>query len=355
MTYILFFAFHYWATGLWLLTKGKSFLTGGIFLVGATLLFVRDSGTDVRNYEAIIRYLWDLGLPDAFRFGIEPGFVLLSMLLGAITRSEVLALRIVGFVFTGILFLFFLRGVRSERLFLLLYFLPAFYLSYGMNAVRAGLGVALFLLGWQLWRRRKTAVASFFWFLATLTHYSTLFLVFVMLLEKMSNLNRSRGRFGSFLLLVVLGSLSVVVGLDWLRDKAELYASPSQFVSFTSGLSHLIALALLILSLFFSKATPLKSKIFISSSWLFLSLCTWIVGWLTSSYAFLRILDLIRLALPLYLIQHFEASNRKVPRSFWFFAFMAGLVGTLFFYKNALVDFGGAVTELQPPSCPSGP
>jgi len=50
MIYLVFLAFHYWSIALWRLGRSR-FFAGMPFLVGAILLFVRNSGSDVEAYE----------------------------------------------------------------------------------------------------------------------------------------------------------------------------------------------------------------------------------------------------------------------------------------------------------------
>jgi len=66
MIYLVFLAFHYWSIALWRLGRSR-FFADMPFLVGAILLFVRNSGTDVEAYEQIRRYLAKSRKPRSYR------------------------------------------------------------------------------------------------------------------------------------------------------------------------------------------------------------------------------------------------------------------------------------------------
>jgi len=348
MIYLVFFAIHYWSVALWRMGRNL-FFAGMPFLVGAILLFIRNSGTDVEAYEQIIRYFANVGFTEALRHGMEPLFVALSLLLYVLTESEALALRAIGILYSGILWLFFVRGDRVEQLLLMLYIFPAFYLPYGMNAVRAGLGIAFFLLGWQAWRRGRRETAAFFWVLATLTHYSIFILIGFLILGELLFLTNIR-RVVKWIPFLLASTLILALSIDWIQGKVELYTSHSQHVSFLSGLSSLsIMLCFIGFSLFLRKGVKV---LFPHILWGFLAVLIWILGWITSSYAFLRIIDLMVFATPLLLIEWYHHRIRHVPAKWWLVALLAGLLEVGFFYRNALMDYGGAVTGTQTPFLP---
>lgn len=149
----------------------KQFLFALAGLLPLTLLAVfRYSGTDTEIYEYILWIAHTTGRPTGF----EPAFDWLARGLVALTGSEVLAVRLMALAYGLLLAIFVYRSDRTERYMLFLFFIPAFFFQYGMNAVRAGLGLALILLSWQSLRRNNPVSAGILGLLAPFFHVSVL-------------------------------------------------------------------------------------------------------------------------------------------------------------------------------------
>jgi hypothetical protein len=220
------------------------------------VIVLRDSGTDVRIYEQVLRGLLHEG-SSAWIRGWEPLFFLLAKLGLWVFGSEVGALRFIGGFYVLVLAFFLVRADNRELLIFHLHYLPLFAYSHGMNAVRAGLATAVFLLAWQSLRRGfkwsffLLSLASF------LFHYSSA-LVFVLSYGNETRFKVWRN-FLPLLLVFAVVSGSVFAYLDYFEVKLVLYSSseaPSPF----SGLARTVLVALLWMC-FVSGKVPLKAKI----------------------------------------------------------------------------------------------
>ena len=184
------------------------------------LLVLRYSGTDTYNYELALWHTLRTGLSTGF----EVGFDALARFLLHLTGSPVAAVRGVGVLFGLLLVLFLWRSDSLERRFFFLFFLPAFFFPYGMNALRAGLVLALLLLAWQEMRRGRGLSALGLAALAPLFHTSALVAVGLLAVGELWRWGKKE--------LLALGALALL-GLsllalegDRLVEKVHLYLGP---------------------------------------------------------------------------------------------------------------------------------
>lgn len=309
------------------------------------VIVLRDSGTDVRTYEQVLRGLLHEG-SSAWIRGWEPLFLLLAKLGLWVFGSEVEALRFIGGFYVLVLAFFLVRADNRELLIFHLHYLPLFVYSYGMNGVRAGLATAVFLLAWQSLRR------GYKWSFFLLSLANFLFHYSAALLFLLAYGNEARFKvWRNFLPLLLVFAVvfgSVFVYLDYFEAKLALYSSseaPSPF----SGLARTVLVVLLWMC-FVGGKVPLKAKI---KSFTFLVLTTIILQILTFwSYAALRLVDLMLFLAPLVLVREYDMLGRSPPRLFWVGLALVGFLGILFTYRNFLSDYGGQVTGTETPFLP---
>jgi hypothetical protein len=311
----------------------------------AIVIVLRDSGTDVRTYEQVLRGLLHEG-SSAWIPGWEPLFFLLAKLGLWVFGSEVEALRFIGGFYVLVLAFFLVRADNRELLIFHLHYLPLFAYSHGMNAVRAGLATAVFLLAWQSLRRGfkwsffLLSLASF------LFHYSSA-LAFVLSYGNEIRFKVWRNFLPLLLIFAVVFGL-VFVYLDYFEAKLALYSSyeaPSPF----SGLIR-TGLVVLLWMFFVSGKIPLKVKI---RSFLSLVLPAIILQILAFwSYAALRLVDLMLFLAPLVLVREYDMLGRSPPRLFRVGLVLVSFLGILFTYRNFLADYDGQVTGTETPFLP---
>ncbi len=346
MPYVLGWIITYLALGLWRLHLPRRIAFLPAFLFFAVVIGIRYSGTDTYGiYELSLGTLSD-GLKSNVLAGWEPGFLILSKLLLFITHSPMLTLRFVGIFFMGLLFVFFLKADRNEILFLSLWFFPVLVYQYGMNAVRAGLAMAILLLAWQALRRGSLSAFLGWGLVAFLFHYSAL-LPFLLLF--LSRLSLSRMRTLVFLVLaLVFVAILVVSRQEYFLAKLALYSNYKSPFSF-SGLSRLILVTLVWLSVVLS---PLGVGPKIKATVLFLLPTLLFQGFALFSYAGLRLLEWMSFVAPLMAINEFDRARRPPGSMFWLMLGIGGLLGAGFMYRNFLTDYGGKLTGTLTPFLP---
>jgi hypothetical protein len=309
------------------------------------VIVLRDSGTDVRAYEQVLRGLLHEG-SSAWITGWEPLFFLLAKLGLWVFGSEVEALRFIGGFYVLVLAFFLVRADNRELLIFHLHYLPLFIYSYGMNVVRAGLATAVFLLAWQSLRRGDRRSFFLFSLASFLLHYSTA-LLFLFAYGNEVRFKVWRDFLPLLLVFAVIFG-SVFVYLDYFEVKLALYSS-SEAPSPISGLVR-TALVVLLWVFFAGGRVPLKAKI---KSFTFLVLPTIILQVLTFwSYAAVRLVDLMLFLAPLVLVREYDMLGRSPPRLFRVGLALVSFLGILFTYRNFLADYDGQVTGTETPFLP---
>lgn len=346
MVYLLGWALSYFSLLLWYAGVRSRIFFVFTFCYLAALIVIRYSGTDTYPiYERILRDMLE-GIPNELIQGLEPGFVLLSKSLLWLTNSEVWAVRGIGVIFIMILLVYLFRADRTEILFLFLYFVPVLVYQYGMNAVRAGLGLALMLLAWQMLRRNHWWSFAFLALLSLLLHYSlVLVLALFLFFETKIRDWRTVAIIGiSVAALIML----ILLNREYFESKLSLYSdynSPSEL----SGLSRFVLIGLL--WVFFA----LSSRFFWPKIRTFIGLVAPAVGFqmlASISYAGTRFLELLTFVTPLILIRELEKTGKIPGRVFWLGLTVVGLLGAAFLYRNFLSDFDGQMTGTPTPFLP---
>lgn len=315
-----------------------------LFLTGIS--FFRDSGTDTKAYEDILESFLDSYDDTELLKGMEPGFNFLVSMLTFLSDSEVIAVRLVAVVFSLLLLFFLIRSDRSERLYFFAYFLPSFFYAYSMNGIRTGIGLAFFLLAWQLLRRRKMIGFWSFSFIAITFHYSMFFPMVLLYFFEQHKFSYSK--ICGFILMIICVSALMVSRQDYFMDKLMLYLNSVSPLGL-SGLSK-TGVVLILLGAFAFAKYPFVLK----ARYVFLmTALTVVLQVLTMySYAGLRLLDLMAFVTPLILIRAFDQLNLPCSRSFNLGLIIAGLISVVVIYRNFLTDYDGQITGTETPFLP---
>lgn len=276
--------------------------------------------------------------------GTEPGFTfLLNVLVSFCT--PVIAIRVVAFIFTFLIFVFLLRADKTEFYFSLVFIFPLFF-TYSMNVLRVGLGLALLLLAFQYQRRNKTFGFLVFAFLSLMFHYSMLIPLILLWLLDFRFLSRRN------VILLAVGVMIVIAvvsfGEDYFSKKMVLYVGSESPNSF-SGLSKVLANMILLFGVAFSKLPSTKKRALILT---ILSITTAFLILSRYSYAGLRLLDLVTFSAPLLIIRAYDQYRLKPGAIFRLSLFICGIVIIVFTYRNFLSDYGGLQTGTPSPFLP---
>lgn len=320
-----------------------SFTAMSYFLI---LITLRDSGTDTQGiYEAMASAIlsnqfsvWISGSELAFR-------QLLSMFL-TVTGSPVWAVRLIGMVFILLLMFFIAKSDKREFFWFITYFVPVFIYQYGMNAIRAGIAMAVFLVAFQYLRRSKRR--SFF--LISLTtfffHYSFIFVFIVLSLFEFAKV-----RLKHVLYFMVAGlSIFSIAYFRWEYFIAKLnlyinYNSPAIY----SGLSRIIISAFLLLGVWAGRL-PHREKLKLLAFSVVMMISLQALTFF--SYAGLRLLDLWIFVLSLVILRTYDRTNTGLDKWMQIGYLLAGFLGASFVYRNMLTDWAGQMTGTTTPFLP---
>jgi len=346
MVYLIGWVFNYIVLFLFAFRTRAKLIGFYLLLILTCISFFRDSGTDTRTYESFAHsFLYGHDNTEIMK-GLEPGFNFLLGLLTQISDSEVIAIRLVAVVFSLLLLVFLIRSDRSERLYFFAYFLPSFFYAYSMNVIRTGIGLAFFLLAWQLLRRNKRIGFWFYSLLAISFHYSML--VLIVLLYFFEQIKFSFNKIFGFSLIIICILTLFIVRQDYFADKLLLYlnfASPSVL----SGLSKTVVIFMLLGAFAYSKCQfSLKVRYVL----LMTALTVGFQVLAMYSYAGLRLLDLMAFVTPLILLRAFDQLNLPCSYSFFLGLVFTGMVNVAALYRNFIADYNGQITGTETPFLP---
>jgi len=346
MVYIVGWMLNYITTFLWSMGfRKKLVFLIPLFYTGIITL-VRYSGTDTYEiYELGFRGIWN-AQDNIITEGWEPGFVFLAKTLLLLTSSEVWAVRSIGALFIFLLLFYLLRADRTEVKFLSLYFIPVFIYQYGMNAIRAGLGLVLILLAWQALRRGKWYHFALLGLAGLTFHYSMLLPLTLLLFFELKPKDWRVSL--ATVLTVSLAAFFLATRREYFLSKLALYLdydSPTEF----SGISRL-GIILLMWLFFAASSLHVAAKI---RTFVFLVALAFGFQVLASfSYAGLRFLELMAFVVPLVLIREYERAGKVPGKVFWLGLAVTGVLGAAFVYRNFLSDFDGQMTGTLTPFLP---
>ena len=340
MTYLLGWAVLYvgWAMQKIANYQGRAFLLFAICFF-MMMAFLRGAvGTDTANYEIMLGdfvdgYTWD---------GREPGFVGLGWFLTMLASNAELAVRLISVVFFGMLAIFVLRSDFNERTMLMAYIMPAFAYQYSMNALRIGVASVILLMGVQLLRRRGAMPALLVGLISLLFHYSA---VFTLLYVVMSQIRWKKASSLLILLSLLVFLAPVVLIADiYFLNKFSIYQM-SDSPNILSGIGKIAPIFLIIFGVAYD-VLPRPEKMKLIS----MSLGVTVFGWVLTqySYAGLRLLDLISLALPIALLASYSRLKMVFGRFLNVCIILAGLISAAAVYRGFLLEQGEGETPFLP-------
>lgn len=340
MVYIIGWALCFYCVFLQEITRyrGRLFLILLLMYFSAVAFFRGSVGTDTANYELMLE---NFILPFSWG-GQEPGFVLLSLALMALSSSLEVAVRAISLVFFLLFAVFVARSNNNERYMLMAYVLPSFGYQYSMNGLRIGLASAILLLAVQRLRLKGPGPALGVGLSSLLFHYSTSFSASFLFVSQRPWLRLS-SFIGIVFLMIVFSGIFFIVDF-YFMDKLTAYQemqAPSAF----SGLSKIIVIILFIIGGIVS-GLPKNEKIkivFLGGLFVFL-------GWVLTlhSYAGIRLLDLLSFALPLSLLASYSRLGRDFCLSIKLSIFVAGLATAIWTYRGFLLSYGEGKSPFLP-------
>jgi len=327
---------------------------GFLLLLFSPLVLVvvlRYSGTDTYSYEVALWHTFRTGLPTGF----EAGFDALARSLLGLTGSPVWAVRGVGVLFGFLLALFLSRSDPLERRFFFLLYVPAFFFPYGMNALRAGLALALLLLAWQEMRRGRAVPALGLAALAPLFHTSALVAVGLLAVGEFWRWGK-RGLLALGLLALLGLSLLALEG-DRLVDKAYSYLRPGGdargslvLTPEAPGASRTLMVGLVLGGLLLTPI-PLPKRLLavalLGGATVLFQGAAYMAG-----FAGVRLLELAAFATPLVALRLAEGLSERELRGLTLALVLAGGLGGAFNQKNFWEDWGGRQTGTLTPFIP---
>jgi hypothetical protein len=328
---------------------------GFLLLLFSPLVLVvvlRYSGTDTYGvYEVALWHTFRTGLPTGF----EAGFDALARSLLGLTGSPVWAVRGVGVLFGFLLALFLARSDPLERRFFFLLYVPAFFFPYGMNALRAGLALALLLLAWQEMRRGRPVPALGLAALAPLFHTSALVAVGLLAVGEFWRWGK-RGLLALGLLALLGLSLLALEG-DRLVEKVHLYlgpggeeGGPSVLTPEAPGASRTLMVGLVLGGLLLTPIPLLKRLLAVAllgGATVLFQGAAYMAG-----FAGVRLLELAAFAAPLVALRLAEGLSERELRGLTLALVLAGGLGGAFNQKNFWEDWGGKQTGTLTPFIP---
>lgn len=270
---------------------------------------------------------------------IEPGFQLVLAGLLSITHSPILAIRGIAILYGFLITYYALKSSRTELIFLLSVYFPAFYFPHGMNVLRIGLASALLLLATQFFARRRFAPALLTAILAVTMHYSSA-LVLVLLVGATSrgvaHWKRVTAGIGIFAGLLVF----IAWNSTYISNKLGLYAaydSPSAL----SGTRPLLLILLMLIAAHFSRIPAIPR----TRMQLLVSLATIFGAALSAfSYAGLRVLELVAFSAPLILVMLLTQYRIRLSRSVLVLFLTAGTLYAAVTFRGFLIEASNSAT-----------
>lgn len=318
--------------------RGKFFYFLVILFLGSIAIFRGDVGTDTLTYES---------LAEAFRAGVgldglEPGFSNLILLLQFFIANDQLVVRAVSVILVAGLLFYMIKADSNEMYFLVAFYIPAYFYSYSMNGLRIGIASIFLLLMVQYGRRKKLIKSMLFSGLSISFHYSMIFSVsYVFMILKTRNI---RHIINIFIFIFIMFSILFYFNQGYLLQKFELYSefkSPSPL----SGLGKVFPLMALLISVYFSRLpSPDRYKIILLS----VVFCSVFYAICFYSYAGLRLLDLLLLAVPISILGFYERYNILFDRYIKIGLFFSGLLALVAQYRGWLIDYGIGETSFLP-------
>jgi len=318
--------------------QGKLFAYLSLLLLGFIAIFRGGVGTDTAEYERMVGILRS---PSDW-YGVEPGFAVLAWLLGQLSASDVVVVRLLAVVFVGSLLVYLYKADRDETFYLLAYFLPVSFYQYSMNALRIGLASSLLLLAVQYFLRYRDRLGFAYAFFGCLFHYSLPFSV-----AYLCWVGRMLSPRAIFLFFGFGAALAVFVLFfygDYLLLRVLSYGdkeSPSEL----SGLSTVASIFVVILGVSQSSLTGSQRRLLGFSGLLFV---VFFALFARFTYAGLRFLDLLEVAFPLAVLLEHGRVGRALNWKLKLSMVVAGLISAAAMLRGFLLSADKGSTPWLP-------
>lgn len=311
--------------------KNGKILVYFVLLYLVTISFLRGNvGTDTVSYITIFEEIKDL---DIAPFD-EWGFKLLASLLVSFFEPE-LAVKLISVFFFILVTFFYIKSDKNEAFFLISYFLPIFSYSYSMNTLRIGLSAVIFILIIKILGNKIFYYVNFILssFLLIMFHYSAILYLIILYFFKKEIF--SKGRF-IFLLISFFVIAFFIMTSNYMLIKFNMYtdySSPGIF----SGSRIVFPLIILIIGIWFDKFSFLIKKE-ITLKFILLIFLSLVLTQI--SYMGLRILDILSLSVPIYILLLYK--EKKLEFNFYMkFAFIvASILNMVATYLGFINEYG---------------
>ncbi|MHA2903327.1 EpsG family protein [Ralstonia mannitolilytica] len=177
-------------------------------------------GTDTYTYVKIIEDI-NLGLP--LGYGYEPGFVMLVRLILTVTDDPIAVINTISVASVAIIIFSILRSdnVRQDVIYSVVF--SYIILDVGMNSIRFGAALSLFLLGASY--KEQSRIRSWLLFsIAPFFQFTVVYLIFGVLCLDFMEGKRTRGNRVLLFFFGVLFFLAIII-LFWenVREKVSIY------------------------------------------------------------------------------------------------------------------------------------
>lgn len=310
--------------------RGVFFVVISILFLGTISMFRGDVGTDTKSYESMV---------SLYRFGgnfegWEPIFSGLIAGLQTFISSDRVVIRSFSLLFVLGLLWFLVKADRNEVHFISFFYLPAFFYSYSMNGLRVGMASICLLLMVQC-ARRGVHAKSVFWAVSSAGfHYSSMFSGFYLLLTIL------RWRIANLLVFSLFVVFSFFVAIyyngGYFSNKAALYLDSESPASF-SGLSKIASIVVLLVGVLLSDL-PSQERIKIIVMGFLFSAVFYVMSFY--SYAGLRFLDLLALALPLSVLSLYGRYGLLFSWSIKAGLLISGFLSAVAAYRGYILNYG---------------
>ena len=318
--------------------RGKLFAVISIIAIGVVAVFRGSVGTDTANYEQMAGML---RAPSDW-YGVEPGFAVLVWFLGWFTDSDVVLVRLIAAMFVAGLLVFIRRADRDEMFFLTAYFIPAIFFQYSMNALRIGLATIFLLLALQYFRRARVPQAVLHVMAGWFFHYSLLISTIYLIVS--ARLLSARFLMALSVAGVVFLGLVLFLFADYIVPRILAYQGMEP-PGALSGLSSLIVLSVLLAGAMASSLGSARRAGFVIITAVSVGGAFMLARY---TYAGLRVLDLLSIAVPASLLvlhgREGRTLNWKTKLAFLF----AGALGLASSMRGFLLSAGEGATPWVP-------
>lgn len=299
-----------------------------LLFVGSISVFRGNVGTDTAAYEKIVG-----SMREGISGGLEPGFVALTNGLIHIGLSDMAAVRFFSALYVVTLIVYVIRADKRELAISIIYYVPSFFYTYSMNALRIGIAVNILLLSFQKFNNSSKYVKLLFGSLSILFHYSAIIPYIYLVWSRFST---KLIKALPWLLLALLCLFPLIFLLEnYISQKINLYRS-MESPSALSGIVYVFSVSIIAISICFSDLK--REKLSTAITGVSLIIFAFIISRFT--YAGLRIMELVATIYPFVVSVKFDEQKRQFNAVFIIALFVAGFANAIFVFRRFVVDPG---------------